>query len=284
MLDRAPNQTGYTGIDDYSKVIANWEALTKGAKETVNFLKHEHILDGERLPTISVLAPLVALFALIPDDPHRRGNIYTLLRRYIWRSFFTSRYEKAAASAALQDYRALKKVIEGSGRVEDVPVFNDALKLPEIDELIQVGWPKKRDRLARAILCISLCGGARDIYEGTDTTDLSDTAYEYHHLFPVDFLTDQGYREDHINRALNCALIKWRTNRKIGGHQPIEYLLKASEASTLNLGETEIRARLKSHNISYDDLANGDYEAFLQRRAESVKEAARQLCEGSVWP
>ncbi len=283
ILDRPPNESGYSGIDDYAKVIANWDALTNGVKETVKFLMDERILDGERLPTIAVLAPLVALFAAIPDDPNRRGSIYTLLRKYIWRAFFTNRYEKAAASAALQDYRALKKVINGTGISEDVPIFNDNVKLPEVEELKQVGWPKKRDRLARAILCISLYGGARDIYEGSMTNSLYDTAYEYHHLYPVDFLADKNYSNDQIYRALNCALIKWRTNRKIGAKEPVKYLLEASQASTLGLGESEIKDRLKSHNINYSDLASGDYETFLIRRAESVLDAAKQLCMGRKW-
>jgi hypothetical protein len=95
------------------------------------------------------------------------GNARVLLRKYMWRAFFTDRYERAAATAALQDYRALRKVIAGRADPSIVPCLNETEHpLPVAEALIQARWPKRRDRLARAILLVSLRGGAQDIADG----------------------------------------------------------------------------------------------------------------------
>lgn len=115
MQDRPPNQAGYLGID-WDRMLGEWEILVDGAKRTVEFLEQERVPDEDRLPSRAPIAPLIALFAKAPQNPDALGNTRTLLKRYLWRSFFTDRYEKAAATAALQDYRGLSKNISGQCR------------------------------------------------------------------------------------------------------------------------------------------------------------------------
>lgn len=45
------------------------------------------MIDGARLSSEVVLAPLTVLWAEAPDDPDRVGAVRTLLRRYLWRAF-----------------------------------------------------------------------------------------------------------------------------------------------------------------------------------------------------
>ncbi len=281
LQDRVPNQTGYLGLN-FGDMVKEWPRLETGVKEAIDFLEGELIFDGNRLPTESILAPLIALWTYVPESADERGNAVILLRKYIWRAFFTDRYERAAASAALQDFRALRDVIKGEKSEDQVPCFDSkAHPLPSKDELKQASWPKKRDRLARAILAVSLLGRAHDMADSTPISREHLKCREYHHLFPVAFLREQGLDDELVNRAVNCALITWKTNRTISAKQPIEYLRERAEASTL--GEEEIRRRLKTHAIDFDDLANGDYEAFLDKRAHLVEQAMKNLSEGRVW-
>ena len=281
MQNRSPNQTGQMGLD-FDEVVENWPKLISGAERTIRFLEQERIWDRARLPTESVLAPLIALWSIAPESGDDLGNVRILLRRYLWRACFSERYDRAAATAALQDYRALRDVIKGTGDVSRVPCFDETrFPLPEIAELVQSRWPKYKDRLARALLCLSLRGSAHDLADGVEATREHLKFREYHHLYPVAHLRDMGIEEDEAYRALNCALITWKTNRTISAKRPLEYLLERSEAS--DLGEAEVRRRLATHAIDYDVLSAGDYEAFLTHRADVMLQGIKALTAGVPW-
>ena len=277
LQNRVPNQAGYFGVD-WSRMIREWNTLVLGAKRAVEFLDEERVLDEDRLPSRAPIAPLIALWAHAPESPDALGNARTLLRRYMWRAFFTDRYEKAAATAALQDYRALLQSIQGSKREATPPIFE--AHLPGADEIYLTGWPKKRDRLARAVLLLSFQGGARDIADGGQIAPANVAQREYHHLFPVAYLRDSA-EESKAHNALNCALITWRTNRTIAAKRPIAYIRDRAEAATL--GENELHNRLKTHAIPYDAMVAEDYEEFLLRRALIAEGAVKALCNGETW-
>lgn len=278
--DQVPNEKGFYALD-YRRLVSDWSLILNGAKKAGEFLRQERLLDEERLPTEAVLAPLAALWARAPEAPDALGNVRLRLRKYIWRAFLTRRYERSVPTFALQDFRALRDNIGGNARVEP-PIFDEELyPIPGPEELLTGGWPKTRDRLARAILQISLLGGAEDIADGAEISPANVVRREYHHLYPVGFLGPEKTQEGRAYRALNCALITWRTNRVLSAKPPLQYLLERSEA--IDLGETEVRRRLATHGISYEALARARYDEFLVSRAERFAEAARALADGKVW-
>jgi hypothetical protein len=281
LQDRVPSQAGYLGLD-LQEMIDRWPDMVKAAQRAIDFLEQEMILDGTRIPTEGVIAPVIALWSFVPHNPDQEGNAKILLRKYLWRAFFTDRYEQAAATAALQDYRALRDVLVQKSSEDSVPCFKeDQHPLPTVEALIQAGWPKKRDRLARAILLLSLRGGAHDVADDSVATRRSLLRREYHHLYPIGYLKDYGFDEEEANRALNCALISWKTNRAISAKDPLMYLRERSDASTL--GEPEIRRRLATHAIPYADLVCHDYKRFIEERANLLATAIRDLCDGKPW-
>lgn len=183
----------------------------------------------------------------------------------------------------------------------EAPIFDDSqYPLPTIEELKLAGWPKARDILARAVQAVALRAGAFDLADGSQVTRANLTLREYHHLFPNHLLTaDGGITPQDSSRALNCALITWNTNRNISAKEPLQYLRERAERSAL--GEEEIRGRLATHLIPYNELAVGgyeemtdrvaaqmriqeDYERFIAARAELMLSAIRTLCDGRRWP
>lgn len=265
---------------DFQKLVAEWSLIVRGTSKLVEFLEEEGIPDGERLPTEVVLAPLAALWANAPDAPDRLGAVRTLLRSYLWRAFATSRYEFAAATSAYQDFGPLLAAVRSGAHEATAPIFD--LPLPSDEELLLAGWPKRRDRLARAILNVSFRAGAIDIADGARISADNVGKREYHHLYPVAFLRDHDIDENRASVALNCALITWRTNRTISAKPPIAYLKDRTDAAAL--GEAEVRHRLSSHAIDYDSLAAGDFDSFLRGRAATIANALEQLALGGNWP
>lgn len=158
-------------------------------------------------------------------------------------------------------------------------------------------WPKRKSILGRGLLALQIKCGAEDIADGKRATVAAITTKEhqreYHHLFPATTLEDAGIPDDQIFRALNCALVTWRTNRIISNKDPITYLKERADNCTL--GEEELKRRLRTHLIPYAPLAVGydgmsddkrrsrvknDYDAFQLARAEVLANAAQRACKG----
>ena len=288
--DRPPTQSSYFKLD-LANVDASWTDVIAGLRFTVAFLEDERIFDGDRLPTVSVLPVLAALHQEIPDGLDAAGNARALVRAYLWRAFTTSRYEQSSATRSLQDLRGLRKELSSGQR--SAPIFDEELHpLPSHDEIVRAGWPKKKEVLARGILAASIRAGGEDLADGSVATSFNLANREYHHLFPDALLTGPGQLDSNMSfRAVNCALITWKTNRKISAKEPLTYLRERAELSAM--GEDEIRRRLLTHLIPYQALAEAggyreagpdaiasDYDRFRQARAELVEPYLTALCRG----
>lgn len=273
---KSPTNATYMAKDFGLKLLENWDTFLNGVARTVDFLEQERVFDAARLPTDVVVPVLVALWGLAPKGLDAEGRARIILRRYLWRAFFTNRYEKSTNSRALTDFSELKPLVTGTGNSEPSIFKDDLHPLPQMQELEDAGWPVRRDRLARAILALALKHGGADLADGGAATRASLAQREYHHLFPDAHLTRLGVPDDQIYRSLNCALVTWRTNRNISDKDPEHYLAERRDGT--DLGEAEVKARLASHLIPYDEMIAGDYPAFLKARASLIQSAMAPLC------
>ena len=275
---RAPTNATYMSKEFSKSLLANWDIFVAGISHTVAFLEEERIFDSARLPTEIVVPVLTALWARSPKALDGAGRARTTMRKYLWRSCFTNRYEKSTGSRSLVDYNQLNDHIQGS-KDSNITIFNDEMHpLPSSQELIDAKWPTKKDRLARAILAVALKHRGLDLADGSEVNRENLKKREYHHLFPVSFLEKLGRTQDEIYRSMNCALVTWQTNRTISGKEPEKYLTERLEGT--ELGEPEIRDRLESHLIPYDEMVSGDYDKYLGERAKLIHSAMLKLCDG----
>lgn len=295
LQDKLPNERGMVEMD--KRILAqNWPKLTRGLSRLVKFLEQEGIFDAARLPTGAVLPVIAAAYDQIPEVGDRAAKGERLLRRYLWSSFFTDRYENAAATRAYADFKAIKELLATENFDEQdlsaVPVLNRTeYPLAEVEALLTAGWPKKIGIRARGILAVTTLLGARDFADHQLASYDSVQHREYHHVFPAALLEDAGM-EAEADAALNCALITWKTNRNIGRKDPVDYLKERVEwADTAT-----IRERLRTHLISFDRLLGAkydglegvalrqklepEYRAFLRERAELVVNAMKELTGG----
>lgn len=297
--DRVPGEAGYTRID-YNNLLSEWDIVVKSIKGLVGFLEDESVFDALRLPSYTALPVVAALWEHLPTQPDELGNARHLLRRFLWRAFLTARYEQSSTSSALQDYRGLRRVLcDGAGE-DDVPILREeSCPLPTKEIVLQADWPKRNSILGRGLLALQLKCGAEDIADGTKATVASiiskDPHREYHHLFPASTLEDAEIPREQIFRALNCALVTWRTNRTISNKDPVAYLKERADNSAL--GVEDLKRRLRTHLIPYKPLAvgydgmsddarrkqvKGDYALFLSTRAEILARAVQLACAGKA--
>ncbi|WP_329037647.1 DUF262 domain-containing protein [Streptomyces sp. NBC_00178] len=278
MQDKTPDRPSILSLD-WDEVVRDWPELVGGAEKAVEFLEAEKVLDGARLPIFTVVPALIALWSYgVKLSPDRLGEARTLLRKFMWRGFFTERYESSAHTAVIQDVRELTKAIRDGRTDAAPPIFG--YDLPSEEDLREAGWPKKKDRLARAILLVSLKGGATDLADGGPISVLNVTQREYHHIFPDGYLKNVR-SEIAANLALNCALITWKTNRTIRDKEPLVYMRDRAEANSL--GDDETVFRLKTHAIPEGPLRKNDYSEFILARSREVASAMEALTSGRPW-
>jgi len=276
LQDRSPRKSVLLGQDFCEGLIDRWDELVRGVERTVRFLDEESVLDARRLPSDPAVPMLVALWANAADGLDREGEARGILRRFLWRAFFTDRYERSTNTRSLVDFRAIRQMVARE-QGDPAPVFSDeSHPLPTAEILESAGWPGKKDRLGRALMLVALRNRGLDFADGSQATAGSIKKREYHHLFPQAFLREAGVEESRIHRALNCALVTWRTNRNIAAKEPAAYVHERIDQASL--GEDEVRRRLESHLIPVDELMAGDYEAFLRRRAELMEPVIHDLC------
>ncbi len=256
-----------------------WPQVTLGIRRGITFLQEEAIFGDQFVPTDVAVYLVCALWSKVAEDgTDDEGRARSIIRKALWRSSFTDRYLKTAATRAFADHRRLAQLIDDRHFSEVPELFDEQENpLPTSEQLIRAGWPTKRDRLARAIVGVSLRAGGYDFADGAKASASNVFGREYHHIFPVATLSADR-ADSMVAKALNCALVSWKTNRKIAADTPAEYL--RARAEDAHLGEAEVRHRLQSHLVPYDELIKGDYEQFLLARADLVETAMRRLCDG----
>lgn len=276
---KAALKTTYLDKDFGRQLATVWPRLTNGFKRGLAHLRQEGILAEKVVPSEVAVYLTCALWADVPEHGFdHEGNARTLIRKALWRACCTNRYGKTATTRAHADYKILAAMIAGKADAGTPELFDDKVNpIPEDGELVNSGWPSRKDRLPRAILAVALRRGAIDFADNSPASPENILKREYHHIFPQAGFPD-GTPETEINRALNCALITWRTNRKFSASTPTDYIKARADASSL--GEDEIRHRLASHLVPYDEMMAADYATFLEARAKRVRQAIEALCDG----
>lgn len=102
LQDKPPTNKTYLAKEFGPRLLDNWDKLLFGIKRTEDFLEDERVFDSVRLPTDIVVPVLVALWAQAPEGGDAEGHARSLLTEYMWRAFFSNRYEKSTNSRALR--------------------------------------------------------------------------------------------------------------------------------------------------------------------------------------
>lgn len=278
LMGKPPLKKTYLELSFGAAFADVWQRVKHGFRHGIDFLQSEAIFNERSLPSDVAVYLVCALWADVPEhDFDKGGNARGLIRKALWRACYTDRYGKTSATRAFADYRVLSAMIAGqdTGPCE---LFDETYyPLPTVNDLMLAGWPGRKDRLPRAILSTGLRRGGLDFADGASINASNFHGREFHHLYPVGVLSGDR-KDERVNRALNCALISWATNRRVGAQTPAEYIAKRAEAA--HLGEAVVRQRLESHLVPLDALTAGEYEAFIAARADLIHQDMTALCEG----
>jgi hypothetical protein len=97
------------------------------------------------------------------------------------------------------------------------------------------------------------------------------TAYDYHHLFPKNYLVKNGVTNEEANKRANFVVLDYETNIAISDREPNVYL---NEFKT-KIGETEFAESLKNNAIPENVIDLG-YAEFIEQRKPLMSDLIKQ--------
>ena len=244
-------------------------------------------------PPVHVIAALQADVQSI-RKASSQGTANKLISTYLWRAFFTDRYEAQANDRLFDDFRKIKKCIQqikstGDFSRRSLPdIFQDREhSLPDADDLAETAQWIRTGRLGRAIAALSLRRSPVDWVTGEPldadkVRSLEDSRkLDRHHVFPERFLKGNvAVRK--INNGLNGVLLSKAANQELSQKDPAQYLSYILENSP-RLTEATLKKRVETHVVPYDALKSnrkakeGRYKAFLRERATLIVSEINKL-------
>ena len=254
----------------------------------------------QTLPTLPALHLLSALQRELSEltRARQKGLGNKLISAYLWRSFFTKRYEAKANDRLFEDWQNLRKCVRtikkrGVLKKSQVPeIFDDEQyplpgpgELGDLDE--PVPWIRSASRLGRALAALQLSEDPIDwvTAERLNTErvrDLEESGrLDRHHVFPRKVL-DRFFEKEQINHGLNGVLLGKPSNQSLSSKDPREYIEWIRDLPSTG-SEQEVRRRVESHLVPYPILVRkgpvkSRYRAFIKTRAQLVASRIAALC------
>lgn len=116
--------------------------------------------------------------------------------------------------------------------------------------------------------------GAQDFRSGQkfDHAVFFGESVDIHHIFPKDWCRNAQIEPAVYDSIINKTPLSYRTNRKIGGVAPSQYLAKLEKGSSDSppIAADKLDAYLRSHLIDPALLRADDFSAFMQDRQKRL--------------
>ena len=285
---KMPTYSNYKKLD-MVEVNDQQNKILEGIRWATNLINYQRIWKKDFLPTSVPLRVLPALYEYLPKHGDNRAKADRLIRRYIWLSFFTNRYDRQANGRLYSDYGEIKNALVNKTFecASTKTVFSESL--PTKDDLMSESWPKTKGIRKRAILAACNHEGGRDI--ASDRPISPEHNRHYHHIFPKGLFKKLNVMECDSELALNCMLIEGHSNQQWSDRWPGDYILERINESGINDGDkakNELRQRLESHLLPPDAVLDATennkndldkiYNDFIRQRADLVIGKMKQLC------
>lgn len=275
--------------------LVRFSELGKDLKEALDFVAQQGAVSKQLLPSWPPVYVITALQRDLRDirKPAYKATARLLLVAYLWRSFFTDRYESQANARLHKDFVSLRICINkiasnGNCKGELPPIFEpDEHPLPSPSDLTKPQPWITRGRRGLAISSIILQNKPVDwvlghpLDTGTIRTMQDERKLDHHHIFPVSYIKECATKEE-INHGLNGTLLEKTGNISLGNDAPGKYLEKILEQSG-SLKEADLRKRVESHLVPYETLRATDgapgsqYMLFIEQRAELIADQISKL-------
>ena len=120
LQEKIPSKGTYLSTEYSNSFEGHWDAVKRGIRKAVSFLSDEKIYDSRRLPSDVVVYVIAAIWAGVSDGLDQEGEVRSIIRKYMWRSFFTERYDRTTNSRAYSDFKEIKRHISDPENIPEI--------------------------------------------------------------------------------------------------------------------------------------------------------------------
>lgn len=242
----------------------NWaHSVEEGFVRVARFLYRQKIFKAEDVPYRSQLVPLAAILVDLHHDGEPEGARQKIARWY-WCGVLGELYGGTTETRFARDLPEVVAMVRGD-QVEPVTIQESHFQANRLLTL------RTRNSAAyKGLYALLMRDGACDFRTGDpiEAQTFFDDKVDIHHIFPEKWCKANGIEPSIYNSIINKTALAARTNRKIGGRAPSEYLLAIEKAA--GIGAAEMDEILRSHCIAPDALRADRFWDFFADRAEAL--------------
>ena len=253
--------------------------LECGFMEAAKFLNIQNIYREFDLPYQSQIVPLAAILAEVGDQWHEAAAREKLLRWY-WAGVFGELYGSTVESRIAKDFIEVPKWIGGGPEPSTITEATF-----RADRLFSM-----RMRLSAAykgVNALLMREGAKDFCSGQEFnhTVFFGENVDIHHIFPRDWCKRNGKDWKVYDSIINKTPLSYRTNRRLGGIAPSQYLARLTNGSGRQepIPVDTLQHHLETHLIDPTLLRADSFEAFIADRHERLLTLIEQATGISIY-
>jgi len=283
----------------YEKEIeeASFKTLSEGVREFINethfkrflmIIRSAGFVDRSMIGSVNALNFAYMLYLKLKRDLGNNPNIESWVRRWFVMSLLTGRYSGSPESRFDKDIKAIhdRSFAELLGEIETAELSDafwdfglpQALTTSSVNApAIKVFWAAQANRGDKGFL-------SKDI----TVRDMLTHHGDIHHIFPKNFLKQQGLLRGKYNQVANLVYVQQEVNIKIGHTAPVTYM--ADVFAQCEKGEArygaialpeELKANLAANCLpdNLDDYLPENFDAFLAARRRLMA----QKIKGYYW-
>lgn len=215
------------------------------------------------------------------------GEVKRLVQKWYVLSVLTGRYSSSPESAFARDIRLINEqgVVKTLQDIEAANLSENFWEIAIVQNLMitSTNNPTYLIYLAAQVMMndVSLLSNnilVRDLIDGGDV----------HHIFPKEYLKQNGYEKSMYNQEGNYAFLDTQVNKSIGKKAPIEYFTEARQqcdTGIIMIGSItscdQLRENLKTNCVPDDvfEMDHTRYAEFLDKRRAMMAKKIRQYYE-----
>lgn len=245
------------------EVKQNWDPVIESLRKSIDFLENNINLPTlDLLPYPAQLVPLSRFFFQQGNTEPTRNQKEKLVR-WFWKSSFSNRYDSAVETKLEEDGQKIGDI------VEERPVeFQYSYLQRTVEDIINQQY-SLRNAFVKSIICLFASQEPVNPVNNTRVSNDNFSKYkqsEMHHIFPTNYLREQGVDDQLINSVANIMFLPANINKDGAfSNAPGEYLREIDNPNLKDALETHLIPNLEESGLLEDD-----YTRFLNYRARQI--------------
>ena len=198
-----------------------------------------------------------------------------LVQRWYVFSVLTGRYTGSPESQFYTDIKQISEVgvEQALKNMEDARLSDNFWNI-EVPQNLSYASPINPTYLV--YLAAQVCGNDISLLSNNlSVRDLIEISGDIHHIFPKEYLKENGFEKSLYNQVANYAYLDAQVNKSIGKHSPVEYFgsaLKQCSTGVVEIGsimdEQQLMDNLRANCVPDNvfEMDANSYEVFLEQR------------------